>query len=66
MTQIPRAAVAVGVNGLFMETHPDPDNAHSDGPNAWPLGQMKELLETLQLLDSTVKSRPFAEAALLG
>jgi len=61
-----RAAVAVGVAGLFMETHPNPAEALSDGPNAWPLGQMKELLETLQLLDSTVKSRPFAEAALLG
>jgi 2-dehydro-3-deoxyphosphooctonate aldolase (KDO 8-P synthase) len=61
-----RAAVAAGVAGLFMETHPDPAQALSDGPNAWPLGQMKELLETLQLLDSTVKSRPFAEAALLG
>ena len=61
-----RAAVAVGVAGLFMETHPEPEKALSDGPNAWPLGQMKELLETLQLLDSAVKSRPFAEAALLG
>jgi 2-dehydro-3-deoxyphosphooctonate aldolase (KDO 8-P synthase) len=61
-----RAAVAVGVAGLFMETHPNPAEALSDGPNAWPLGQMKELLETLKLLDSTVKSRPFAEAALLG
>ncbi len=60
-----RAAVAVGVAGLFMETHPNPAEALSDGPNAWPLGQMKELLETLQLLDSAVKSRPFAEAALL-
>jgi len=61
-----RAAVAAGVSGLFMETHPNPAEALSDGPNAWPLGQMKELLETLQLLDRTVKSRPFAEAALLG
>jgi 2-dehydro-3-deoxyphosphooctonate aldolase (KDO 8-P synthase) len=49
-----------------METHPDPASALSDGPNAWPLGQMHELLETLKLLDDTVKSRPFAEAALLG
>ncbi len=61
-----RAAVAAGVSGLFMETHPNPAEALSDGPNAWPLGQMKELLETLKLLDSTVKSRPFAESALLA
>ncbi len=50
-----RAATAVGVAGLFMETHPDPDRALSDGPNAWPLGRMRELLETLQSLDQTVK-----------
>jgi 2-dehydro-3-deoxyphosphooctonate aldolase (KDO 8-P synthase) len=50
-----RAAVAVGVAGLFMETHPDPDQALSDGPNAWPLGQMEELLETLKELDSVSK-----------
>ena len=56
-----RAAVAVGVAGLFMETHPDPDQALSDGPNAWPLGRMAELLETLVALDRTVKSRPLAE-----
>jgi 2-dehydro-3-deoxyphosphooctonate aldolase (KDO 8-P synthase) len=49
-----------------METHPDPANAMSDGPNAWPLGQMKTLLETLKTLDDTVKSRPFAETALLN
>jgi 2-dehydro-3-deoxyphosphooctonate aldolase (KDO 8-P synthase) len=61
-----RAAVAAGVAGLFMETHPNPAEALSDGPNAWPLGQMKELLEVLKELDSTVKSRPFAEASLLG
>ncbi|MGD8936514.1 MAG: 3-deoxy-8-phosphooctulonate synthase [Thiogranum sp.] len=61
-----RAAVAAGVSGLFMETHPDPARALSDGPNAWPLGQMKELLETLKLIDAAVKSRPFAEAELLG
>jgi 2-dehydro-3-deoxyphosphooctonate aldolase (KDO 8-P synthase) len=61
-----RAAVAAGVSGVFMETHPDPAAALSDGPNAWPLGQMKELLEILKVLDSTVKSRPFAEASLLG
>ena len=58
-----RAAVASGISGLFMETHPDPDQALSDGPNAWPLGMMKELLETLVTLDRAVKSRPFAEAA---
>jgi 2-dehydro-3-deoxyphosphooctonate aldolase (KDO 8-P synthase) len=56
-----RAAVATGVAGLFMETHPDPDKALSDGPNAWPLGRMKDLLETLKELDVTVKRRGFAE-----
>ena len=61
-----RAAIAAGVSGLFMETHPDPASALSDGPNAWPLGQMKALLDTLKMLDDAVKSRPFAEAALLG
>jgi 2-dehydro-3-deoxyphosphooctonate aldolase (KDO 8-P synthase) len=50
-----RAAVAVGVAGLFMETHPDPAKAWSDGPNAWPLGQMKALLSTLKSLDDLVK-----------
>jgi 2-dehydro-3-deoxyphosphooctonate aldolase (KDO 8-P synthase) len=54
-----RAAVAAGVAGLFMETHPDPSKALSDGPNAWPLGQMKELLETLIELDAAVKRRGF-------
>ncbi|MDZ3824213.1 MAG: 3-deoxy-8-phosphooctulonate synthase, partial [Pseudoxanthomonas sp.] len=47
--------VAVGIAGLFMETHPDPDKALSDGPNAWPLGQMEGLLETLLELDRTAK-----------
>jgi 2-dehydro-3-deoxyphosphooctonate aldolase (KDO 8-P synthase) len=61
-----RAAVATGVAGLFMETHPDPEKALSDGPNAWPLGEMKSLLETLQGLDSLVKDRGFAEESLLG
>jgi 2-dehydro-3-deoxyphosphooctonate aldolase (KDO 8-P synthase) len=60
-----RAAVATGVAGLFMETHPDPDKALSDGPNAWPLGRMKDLLETLKELDATVKRRGFAETTLL-
>jgi 2-dehydro-3-deoxyphosphooctonate aldolase (KDO 8-P synthase) len=52
-----RAAVAVGVAGLFMETHPDPDKALSDGPNAWPLGQMEELLTTLRDLDAVSKRK---------
>jgi 2-dehydro-3-deoxyphosphooctonate aldolase (KDO 8-P synthase) len=59
-----RAAVAAGVSGIFMETHPDPDKALSDGPNAWPLPRMKELLTLLVELDRSVKSRPFAEASL--
>jgi 2-dehydro-3-deoxyphosphooctonate aldolase (KDO 8-P synthase) len=50
-----RAAVAVGVAGVFMETHPDPDKALSDGPNAWPLGKMEALLETLLALDAIAK-----------
>ena len=56
-----RAAVATGVAGLFMETHPDPEQALSDGPNAWPLGRMAELLATLTEIDRVVKARPFAE-----
>ncbi|MFN7087383.1 MAG: 3-deoxy-8-phosphooctulonate synthase [Burkholderiales bacterium] len=56
-----RAAVASGIAGLFMETHPDPAKALSDGPNAWPLQHMKVLLETLKSLDQLVKSRGFAE-----
>jgi 2-dehydro-3-deoxyphosphooctonate aldolase (KDO 8-P synthase) len=59
-----RAAVASGIAGLFMETHPEPDKALSDGPNAWPLEMMEELLETLLALDRAVKSRPFAEHTL--
>jgi 2-dehydro-3-deoxyphosphooctonate aldolase (KDO 8-P synthase) len=50
-----RAAVAVGVSGVFMETHPDPDKALSDGPNAWPLGKMEALLATLKELDAVTK-----------
>jgi 2-dehydro-3-deoxyphosphooctonate aldolase (KDO 8-P synthase) len=61
-----RAAVAAGISGLFMETHPNPEQALSDGPNAWPLPRMKELLETLKVIDLAVKDRPFAEADLLG
>lgn len=56
-----RSAVAAGVSGLFMETHPDPSVALSDGPNAWPLGRMRELLETLIELDALVKRKGFAE-----
>ena len=53
-----RAAVAVGIAGIFMETHPDPDKALSDGPNAWPLGRMAELLETLLQFDRVAKQYP--------
>jgi 2-dehydro-3-deoxyphosphooctonate aldolase (KDO 8-P synthase) len=56
-----RAAVATGIAGLFMETHPNPAKALSDGPNAWPLGMMAELLETLVALDRAVKKNAFAE-----
>jgi len=56
-----RAAVAAGIDGLFMETHPDPSKALSDGPNAWPLARMESLLKTLQALDQTVKSAPYEE-----
>jgi 2-dehydro-3-deoxyphosphooctonate aldolase (KDO 8-P synthase) len=59
-----RAAIAAGVAGIFMETHPDPERALSDGPNAWPLPRMRELLELLVELDRAVKARPFAEASL--
>jgi 2-dehydro-3-deoxyphosphooctonate aldolase (KDO 8-P synthase) len=59
-----RAAVAVGIAGLFMETHPNPSEAKSDGPNAWPLYSMQELLETLLILDNAVKSRPLIETTL--
>jgi 2-dehydro-3-deoxyphosphooctonate aldolase (KDO 8-P synthase) len=52
-----RAALAVGIAGLFMETHPDPEKALSDGPNSWPLHRMPELLETLKTIDSAVKSQ---------
>ncbi len=56
-----RAAVAAGVSGLFMETHPDPDKALSDGPNAWPLGKMQALLETLKQIDAATKAGGFLE-----
>lgn len=57
-----RAAVAAGVSGLFMETHPDPDKALSDGPNAWPLGRLEALLSVLKELDAQVKRAGFLEA----
>ena len=59
-----RAAVASGVAGLFMETHPDPDKALSDGPTAWPLDRMQDLLQTLKALDALVKKLGFAERQL--
>jgi len=59
-----RAAVATGVSGVFMETHPDPARALSDGPNAWPLARMRELLETLKEIDGLVKRRGFAESSV--
>jgi 2-dehydro-3-deoxyphosphooctonate aldolase (KDO 8-P synthase) len=59
-----RAAVAAGVSGLFMESHPEPEKALSDGPNAWPLPRMRELLETLLEIDRLVKARGFIETGL--
>jgi 2-dehydro-3-deoxyphosphooctonate aldolase (KDO 8-P synthase) len=59
-----RAAVAAGIAGLFMETHPRPEEALSDGPNAWPLGRMEPLLTTLTELDRAVKRAPFEESLL--
>jgi 2-dehydro-3-deoxyphosphooctonate aldolase (KDO 8-P synthase) len=61
-----RAAVAAGISGLFMETHPDPSKALSDGPNAWPLPRMAELLATLVELDRLVKRSGFPEHAIAG
>ena len=61
-----RAAVASGIAGLFMETHPNPEKALSDGPNAWPLKHMKVLLETLKALDVMVKQRGFAEQLVIN
>ncbi|MHB8915975.1 MAG: 3-deoxy-8-phosphooctulonate synthase, partial [Thiobacillus sp.] len=61
-----RAAVAVGVAGIFAETHPNPECALSDGPNAWPLALMRELLETLQEIDALVKQRGFIENKILN
>ncbi len=59
-----RAAVAAGISGLFMETHPNPQLALSDGPNSWPLGKMKDLLEQLRDIDALVKRRDFLEGSL--
>lgn len=59
-----RAAIAAGVAGIFMETHPNPDQALSDGPNAWPLGRMRELLDTLVEIDRLVKGAGFVEESL--
>ena len=59
-----RAAVAAGVSGVFMETHPDPARALSDGPNAWPLDRMASLLSVLKDIDAAVKARPYEESAL--
>jgi 2-dehydro-3-deoxyphosphooctonate aldolase (KDO 8-P synthase) len=59
-----RSAVAAGVAGLFMETHPDPDKALSDGPNAWPLDRMESLLTTLKALDAATKAKPYEESRL--
>jgi 2-dehydro-3-deoxyphosphooctonate aldolase (KDO 8-P synthase) len=61
-----RAAVAVGVAGIFMETHPEPEKALSDGANSWPLDKMEALLETLLAIDSTVKKQDFIEDSLIG
>ena len=60
-----RAAVAAGVSGIFMETHPDPSVALSDGPNAWPLGDMQALLATLQSIDATIKAGALPENDLM-
>ena len=59
-----RAAVGAGVSGVFMETHPDPSQALSDGPNAWPLGRMRALLTVMKEIDAAVKSRPYEETQL--
>ena len=59
-----RAAMAAGISGLFMETHPEPENALSDGPNSWPTGRMRELLEMLLKIDQVVKADPFLEETL--
>ena len=60
-----RAAMATGIAGIFMETHPNPEVALSDGPNAWPLPRMKELLTTLKAIDTLVKQAGFSETELM-
>ena len=60
-----RAAIAAGVAGLFMETHPEPEKALSDGPNAWPLDQLESLLKVLKNIDDSVKAQPFHEQGLV-
>jgi 2-dehydro-3-deoxyphosphooctonate aldolase (KDO 8-P synthase) len=60
-----RSAVAAGVAGVFMETHPEPEEALSDGANSWPVGKMEALLETLMAIDSTVKQQSFIEDSLI-
>jgi 2-dehydro-3-deoxyphosphooctonate aldolase (KDO 8-P synthase) len=60
-----RAAVAAGVAGLFMETHPDPEHALSDGPNAWPLARMEPLLRLLKELDTLIKRQPLEELSIV-
>ena len=60
-----RAAIAAGVAGLFMETHPEPEKALSDGPNAWPLDQLESLLKVLKNIDNSVKAQPFHEQGLV-
>jgi len=59
-----RAATAAGISGLFMESHPNPEEALSDGPNSWPTGRMRELLEMLMTIDSAVKTTAFLEETL--
>ena len=63
MPVLARAAVASGISGLFMETHPNPEIAKSDGPNSWPLDKLKQLLEILKELDHAVKQHGFEEMA---
>jgi 2-dehydro-3-deoxyphosphooctonate aldolase (KDO 8-P synthase) len=60
-----RAAIAAGVAGVFMETHPRPDEALSDGPNAWPMGELEGLLATLQAIDKVVKAQEYPEDRLI-
>jgi 2-dehydro-3-deoxyphosphooctonate aldolase (KDO 8-P synthase) len=61
-----RAALAAGVAGVFMETHPQPDKALSDGPNAWPMGEMEQLLTVMKAIDNVVKAQAFPEDALIS